>query len=166
MRKKGEWVRDEFGNWTLLKGAKVNLFVNENDLAETLKRAETILDHPGKWTREVFARDAEGFEDSWQSDKACSYCLTGAIMKAALDVSGHDPGNWDGDKNHWSDLRTAAEHAVIDAILDLEIAMAIGFESLEAFNDARGVQYRDVAGALREARIAAEEAQALAQEEA
>jgi hypothetical protein len=58
------------------------------DITNTLKIARDIID--GGWTQGVFARNAEGTDEStnWLSGINCTcYCLAGAIDRAAVIVS-------------------------------------------------------------------------------
>lgn len=53
-----------------------------------LKGARAILDSPNRWTRRSYARDANGRPVPIMDGKACSFCLVGALGRAAGGLAG------------------------------------------------------------------------------
>lgn len=52
---------------------------------EVLKRTRVILSDPKAWTQDFFARDKHGRECSPNSERACQWCLFGAVRRASFD---------------------------------------------------------------------------------
>jgi hypothetical protein len=50
---------------------------------EILQKARALLEQPEGWTRGVLARDSLGRSAPVTSDDACSFCMNGAIIRAA-----------------------------------------------------------------------------------
>ena len=48
---------------------------------EHLKRMRNLLSSPSRWAQQTYAMDAEGFEVSYTSPTACSFCLLGAMHR-------------------------------------------------------------------------------------
>jgi hypothetical protein len=54
---------------------------------KVLERAREIITPVENWTRYVGARDKDGESISSRSDKACQWCLVGALGKASGELS-------------------------------------------------------------------------------
>jgi hypothetical protein len=65
---------------------------NKEMIIKVLSETTRILDHSG-WSRYALARDANGRSCSIGSSEAVSYCLCGALVKAARAI---DDANQDG----------------------------------------------------------------------
>ena len=52
-------------------------------LLENLKRVKSLLSDESAWTKRVYAKDAKGYTIATKDDKACSWCLAGAIYKSS-----------------------------------------------------------------------------------
>jgi hypothetical protein len=53
-----------------------------------IERARALIATPETWTRDEFARDAQGEPVNWRSPKAVGFCLWGALNRAAFDITG------------------------------------------------------------------------------
>ena len=100
--------------------------VDKEDKKRALEYAEELLDEPGKWNRGCFAKNAEGVQVAWTSSKACSYCLTGALRKAALMVV----RELDESSGYWQHL-----YDDIEALVVKVVDKSYHFLGLVAFND-------------------------------
>lgn len=60
---------------------------------EVLRRARSLIATPEHWTQGAMARDSEGIPMmSVTSPQACSFCLVGAINRAAIEIAGRSRG--------------------------------------------------------------------------
>lgn len=64
--------------------------------SDVLAAARALLGEPGRWTRGSFARTPTGESVSPLDPLACSWCLSGAVMRCREQAPGgddyHDPG--------------------------------------------------------------------------
>ena len=51
-------------------------------LLDNLKKVRELLSEESKWAKQSFARDRYGNKTCYDSNHACSWCLTGAIYKS------------------------------------------------------------------------------------
>lgn len=54
--------------------------------SEILTQARDLISDPARWTRGVYARDAEGRETASRSESAVCWCVHGAIRKVTGSV--------------------------------------------------------------------------------
>ena len=87
-------------------------------MKEILTRARELLAHEGAWAQGDFARDAHGNSCDANVARAASWCLVGALERAAYDSS--DP-----------------EGAMLECAM-FALAAAIGLDTLGVWNDAPG----------------------------
>ena len=65
--------------------------MNQNHVNKVLSRAADLVEQG--WAQDTFARNERGFSCSSYGGEACSWCLTGALLRAASDLcSGSDEG--------------------------------------------------------------------------
>lgn len=56
-----------------------------------LDRAISLLEKPGGWTTNSFARDKHDSMIEFKSDKACSFCAIGAILRSMYELGDPNP---------------------------------------------------------------------------
>jgi hypothetical protein len=57
--------------------------MTDTDVKVVLEDALNLISDPDKWTRQVFARDAEGFVTNAGDPEAVCWCAFGALVKTA-----------------------------------------------------------------------------------
>lgn len=101
------------------------------DDAQAIRRRAAALVRRG-WTQGVYATDAGGHYQDWESSRACRFCAEGALRRAALEAGAPT-------------LDTAINRALA---LTLVCAREVGTRSLSAWNDTPGRTADEVAAAL------------------
>ena len=54
---------------------------------QDLIQAKALIENPKHWTRKAYARDAEGRGTTPTNPSACSFCASGAMVKAVANTS-------------------------------------------------------------------------------
>lgn len=67
---------------------------------DVLQQTRDLLSDPGRWTRGSFARDADLSTVSVNDDRACAWCLQGALARVT----------------NWDERYLAAQHALVSLI--------------------------------------------------
>ena len=62
--------------------------MNQNHVNKVLSRAADLVERG--WTQDTYARNERGFSCSSYGAEACSWCLTGSLMRAASDLYDED----------------------------------------------------------------------------
>lgn len=86
---------------------------------EILRAAKALIDEPGKWTKNTEARDRGGEPTYPDGVDACSFCMVGAINRAArrpdervLAMNAIRPVGWPS-LDRWNDHRERTHHEVM-----------------------------------------------------
>jgi len=104
-------------------------------MKEYLDQLDTLLSDESKWTKDAWARDANGDRCQPNSKNAVCWCLVGALTKIAKDRS----------------------DTVLHTIFKLTTGRRFGLNAVVRWNDAKKRTFADVKALIAKARAAAEE---------
>jgi hypothetical protein len=64
--------------------------MSRNLQREILARARRLIGEPRRWTRYAAARDSRGSRCAPNDDRAARYCVYGALLRAAFELTGNN----------------------------------------------------------------------------